>query len=149
MGNAAATPNTGLVMVGERGEGEGERGRNTQPTVLGIMRERGRTRNPLFNEPEIKRGHAAARSNGELRMNKWQDIKSFLTASISGGGADREPALSEFYTRAGSAKIAPESPPSASRRVGRVLLDDLFLISLSSHARRRAHSLKYRFPGIA
>jgi hypothetical protein len=42
-----------------------------------------------------------------------------LTECVSGGGADREPALPEFYTRAGGAEIAPESPPSAARRVGR------------------------------
>jgi hypothetical protein len=34
---------------------------------------------------------------------------------------DREPVLPEFYTRVESAKNAPESPPSAARRVGPLL----------------------------
>jgi hypothetical protein len=50
-----------------------------------------------------------------------RSTKSCPTDSVSGGGTDREPALLEFYTRAGMAKIAPESPPSAARRVGQVL----------------------------
>jgi len=45
---------------------------------------------------------------------------------VSGGGVDREPAWPEFYTCAGSAKIAPESPPSAARRVGRRFVLTLF-----------------------
>jgi hypothetical protein len=40
------------------------------------------------------------------------------TDSVSGGGADQGPGLPEFYARAENLKNAPESPPSAARRVG-------------------------------
>jgi hypothetical protein len=37
------------------------------------------------------------------------------TAGVSGGGADREPALPEFYTCAGDTENAPESPEFYTR----------------------------------